>query len=78
MKISYRCNSCGDHIDTLEVDELDEAKFGFDTLTPEERQDLIKIDPVTNTIQVNSICDSCIEAWGLTDNTPSSGQSYLH
>ncbi|MDR3559968.1 MAG: DUF2757 family protein [Negativicutes bacterium] len=67
MKISYICDHCGDSIDTLEVDGIDEAKFGFDCLTNEERQDLIQFDAARNSLQVQSLCDNCIEELGLTD-----------
>lgn len=71
MKIHYNCDSCGDFIDTIETMDIDEAKFGFDALTPEERQDLIRYDSLSNCLHVRSLCDSCIEALGLADEEPS-------
>ena len=68
MKIFYTCEYCGDPIDTLEVDQVDEAKFGFDCLTAQERQDIIKTDAAQNAIYVKSLCDYCITAMGLDDN----------
>ncbi|VBB06374.1 anti-sigma-f factor fin [Lucifera butyrica] len=79
MKIYYICEFCGDPIDTLEIDQIDEARFGFDCLTGEERQDIIKIDSLTNSIQVQSLCDQCIEALGLAEEEPVIFQTgYLH
>ena len=67
MKIHYTCECCGDPIDILEIDAVDEAKFGFDCLTGEERQDIIKVDTIANVIYVQSLCDNCIKALGLAD-----------
>lgn len=65
MKIYYTCEHCGEAIDMIEVDKVDEAKFGFDCLTAEERQDIIKIDSLANAMYVYSLCDECIESLGL-------------
>ena len=65
MKIYYSCENCGEAIDMIEVDQVDEIKFGFDCLTAEERQDIIKIDVVANAMYVHSLCDQCIELLGL-------------
>lgn len=82
MKIFYTCEYCGDHIDTLEVDQVDEAKFGFDCLTAQERQDIIKTDVTQNSIHVKSLCDACITSMGLDDNimlgVTSINRSYTH
>lgn len=84
MKIYYTCEYCGEQIDTLEVDEVDEAKFGFDCLTDQERQDIIKTDVVQNAIYVKSLCDACISIIGLDDNLAlgmpaiTNSKSYLH
>ncbi len=80
MKIYYTCECCGGPIDTIEVDEIDEQRFGFDCLTGEERQDIIKIDKLANEIHVQSLCDDCIEALGLADDPQFRVQNtgYLH
>ncbi|MGL5514615.1 MAG: anti-sigma-F factor Fin [Sporomusa sp.] len=82
MKICYTCEYCGDHIDTLEVDQVDEVKFGFDCLTAQERQDIIKTDIEQNAIHVKSLCDSCIASMGLDDNVslgmPDISKGYIH
>lgn len=78
MKIYYSCDSCGEAIDCLEVDRLDEEKFGFDRLTEAERQDIIRYDSEADTLYVQSLCDACIEALGLADDTPAwAAKSYL-
>ena len=41
MKIYYNCEYCGEAIDMIEMDQIDEVKLGFDCLTAEERQDII-------------------------------------
>lgn len=80
MKIFYRCGCCGEAIAELEMDEIDEVRLGFDCLTGDERQDIIRTDPEMNTMHVKSLCDSCIEALGLADEqSPGSrGTGYLH
>lgn len=80
MKIYYRCEYCGDHIDTIEVEQVDDALFGFDCLTGEERQDIIKIDSLTNSMYVQSICDNCIVTLGVAEEVPflPTAKTYLH
>lgn len=79
MKIYYSCEHCGEPIDMIEVDQVDEAKFGFDILTPEERQDIIKTDSLANTMYVHSLCDECIESLGLADEDETEQKiSFLH
>jgi hypothetical protein len=78
MKIFYSCDSCGEPIDCLEVDRLDEEKFGFDRLTADERQDIIRYDATADVLYVQSLCDSCIEALGLADDKPAwAAKSYV-
>jgi Protein of unknown function (DUF2757). len=65
MKIYYSCDNCGAAIDTLEVDSLDEARLGFDCLTDEERQAMIRYDAASGVLYVQSLCDACIAAMDL-------------
>jgi len=65
MRIHYSCDNCGEPIDTIEVAALDEERFGFDCLTGEERQEMIRFDEASGTLHVQSLCDACIEAMGL-------------
>jgi hypothetical protein len=67
MKIYYNCEHCGEAIDMIEVDQVDEVKFGFDCLTAEERQDIIKTDVLANAMYVYSLCDECIELLDLAN-----------
>ncbi len=67
MRIEYSCDICGQPIDALEVEALDEAKFGFDCLTDEERQDIVRYDAASGVLFVQSLCDACIAAMGLAD-----------
>ena len=79
MKIYYSCENCGEAIDVIEVDQVDESKFGFDCLTAEERQDIIKVDVMANVMYVHSLCDQCIELLGLGDEEDSfPGIRFLH
>lgn len=70
MKIYYTCDRCGEAIDSIEVTEVDEARFGFDCLTAEERQDIIRVDADANVMHVQSLCDGCIEFMGLSNAGP--------
>lgn len=67
MKIVYFCEICGALIDVLEVEKVDESKFGFDCLTGQERQDIIKVDAANGSMEVLSLCDECIETMGLAE-----------
>ena len=79
MKIYYTCEHCGESIDMIEVDHVDEAKFGFDCLTAEERQDIIITDSISNTMHVHSLCDECIESLGLANESETKQKvSYVH
>ncbi len=77
MRIHYSCDSCGAPIDTIEVDAVDEARFGFDCLTAEERQDMIRCDEASGVMYVQSLCDACIEAMGLP-GMAAPPQGWLH
>lgn len=67
MKVHYSCDNCGAAIDSIEVECLDEARFGFDCLTAEERQELIRLDEATGAVYVRSLCDRCIEKTGVAE-----------
>jgi hypothetical protein len=78
MKIIYTCDRCGSGIDNIEIENVDEERFGFDLLTVDERQEIIKVDSVTNSMYVQSLCDACIEELGLADGSPVLSKGYLH
>ena len=78
MWIFYSCDNCGEAIDGIEVDCLDEARFGFDCLTAEERRELVRLDPATGAVFVRSLCDRCIEATGIADWAAPPGGGRVH
>jgi hypothetical protein len=79
MKIYYTCEYCGQSIDTIEVNVVDDKRLGFDCLTQEERQDIIKVIPETNEIFVQSVCDDCMAAiGGQEEETIVYSTRYLH
>lgn len=78
MKIYYTCEYCGQPIDTLEVDKIDEERFGFDCLTDEERQDIIKVDKHTDTMYVQSLCDDCIITMGMGEDLSEQKARFIH
>jgi hypothetical protein len=81
MKIYYTCEYCGQAIDTIEVDEIDDVRFGFDCLTHAERQDIIKVIPESNEMHVQSLCDDCMAAIGGQEEEQETvvyGPRFLH
>ncbi|MBP2644590.1 MAG: putative protein family YabK [Firmicutes bacterium] len=78
MKINYSCDCCGEDIDTLEVDELDEDKLGFSCLTVKERESILKYDSLSNSLQVLSLCDQCIEELGLAEEIAPLERGFIH
>jgi hypothetical protein len=79
MKIYYTCEFCGENIDMIEVEAVDERRFGFDCLTAQERRDIINLDEKANAMHVKSLCDSCIEALGVLDEGMlKRGMTFLH
>lgn len=70
MKLCYHCEICGSDIATLDVEYVDDVKFGFDCLTGDERKAIIDVDTLANTMHVNSLCDHCITELGLDDSEP--------
>lgn len=61
MHIVYNCAHCKQFIAEIDATGLNEVQLGFDCLTPEERQDIIKINPNSGIVFVAAICDSCME-----------------
>jgi len=78
MKIFYICDNCGLPIDAIEVNEIDEVKFGFDCLTDAERAEMIRVDAANNVMYVQSLCDACIVSLGLGSEEPVKPTKYLH
>ena len=61
MKILYYCHNCGDFIDELTVEQVNDEKLGFDLLTEDEKQDIIKWSKSGNMLYVGSVCDNCYQ-----------------
>lgn len=61
MLVSYCCRYCSAPMGRLEGGALDEARLGFDFLTPEEHADIITYDSNGN-VAVRLVCDYCREA----------------
>ncbi|WIW71320.1 anti-sigma-F factor Fin [Anaerosinus gibii] len=84
MKICYHCEICGADIDEIELAVVDEKKLGFDCLTGDERKAIISVDTLSDTMDVQSLCDACIKELGLDDvqdqatSFPVNGLNLLH
>ncbi len=76
VHIIYTCAHCQQFIGELDMAEINEAKLGFDCLTLEERQDIIKFDP-SGTIFVAAICDDCFEFFQLRQEKLSLSPNYF-
>ncbi|MFD0869621.1 Protein of uncharacterised function (DUF2757) [Chlamydia abortus] len=61
MSILYICRHCRSHVGQIDRDTVDEARLGFQFLTPGERRDIISYNPDGNVI-VKVTCDYCREA----------------
>lgn len=61
VAIHYLCRHCQQTIGTLDAIEVDEQKLGFQTLTNEERLEMIEYDENGN-LNVKVICETCQEA----------------
>lgn len=61
MAINYVCRYCKTPLGQLDQAMLDEEQLGFNTLTPEERKDIITYDQDGN-MTVRVVCDYCKEA----------------
>lgn len=62
MRVSYICDCCESLIASIEMDSIDERKLGLASLTPEEREDIIKVGLDREAVYISSICDACIES----------------
>lgn len=61
MAINYICRHCRTFQGRIESNEITEAQLGFDSLTAEERRDIIAYD-FNGEITVKVTCDHCKEA----------------
>lgn len=60
MRLIYICEKCNSYIDEIELLDIDESVLGFNTLTSEERDELVKLDWNRQIGTVRSICDNCL------------------
>lgn len=58
--IRYVCRYCGEELGQLDQNKVDEKRLGFQTLTHEEREDIITYMP-NGEIITRVICDYCQE-----------------
>jgi hypothetical protein len=58
MKVTYVCDICGKPQETVEIDDLEIEKLGINTLTQEEKEDIIKYNEEQGLI-LYSLCASC-------------------
>ena len=60
MKVTYLCDICGKPLETVELADVEIEKLGIDTLTPAEREDIIKYNEEQGLL-LYSLCSSCFE-----------------
>jgi len=63
MSFVYTCRHCGHVIGKLEQELLNTARLGFDQLSTEDRQEMIRYQS-NGDIHIKSICESCEETLG--------------
>ena len=61
MSITYTCRHCHAFQGRIESSGITESRLGFDSLTPEERRDIIAYD-FNGNVTVKVICEHCREA----------------
>ncbi|RJX24746.1 MAG: DUF2757 family protein [Dethiobacter sp.] len=60
MKVTYICDLCGQPQETVEIDNVEIEKLGINTLTPAEKEDIIKYNDEQGLL-LYSLCPSCFE-----------------
>lgn len=63
MSYVYTCRHCGHVIGKLEQNILNTSKLGFDQLSVEDKQEMIRYQS-NGEIHIKSICESCQETLG--------------
>lgn len=61
MAVKYICRHCRTTIGSIDGNVVTERQLGFDSLTPEERSDIIAYDS-NGDVTVKMVCDYCSEA----------------
>jgi hypothetical protein len=60
MSVNYICRHCSMQIGTIEQ-QVDESQLGLNSLTPEERKDIITYNQ-NGDLTLKVVCDYCKEA----------------
>jgi hypothetical protein len=61
VAIHYNCRHCGAHVGSLERQSLSSNQLGFESLTQEERKEMLNYDG-NGDIHVKTICEDCQES----------------
>lgn len=67
MKVTYICDICGQPQETIEVEDVEIEKLGINTLTPAEKEDIIKYNEEQGLL-LYSVCPACFEENFLNDS----------
>ena len=59
MRLIYICDNCEEFIDEIELEKWDESLLGFDSLSFEEKNELLHFDWNRQIGTVRAICDKC-------------------
>lgn len=70
MKVTYICDLCGLPQETVEIGDVDLEKLGLHTLTPEEKEDIIKYNE-TQGLLLYTICSDCFSEKIFTEGEES-------
>jgi Protein of unknown function (DUF2757) len=58
MAIHYRCRHCKTHVGSIDHHTVNAAQLGFETLSNEERQELLSYKE-NGEIEVTTTCEDC-------------------
>ena len=61
MAIQYHCRHCGVHIGSIDTNEVETNRLGFQHLSDEDRSEMIHYNQ-TGDVYVKSICEDCQES----------------
>ncbi len=58
MALTYKCKHCSKEMGSLQIEEIDLEKIGWEYLSEQEKLQLLQYTP-DQTITITSICESC-------------------
>ncbi|WP_371069834.1 anti-sigma-F factor Fin [Sediminibacillus sp. JSM 1682029] len=58
MSLVYQCKHCGNEVGKLNQQELDEQQLGFDTLSQDEKREMIQYQ-ANGDVHIKTICENC-------------------